>query len=297
MEQNVFNSIAYAVVMVSNICNLRCKGCVTFTPYQKHPRNYPLDELKADIDRYFEIFHDARYDHFDLIGGEPLLHPHLPELVVYITEKHKNQIGELRILTNGTIKISDDLLKVCKNTEMQFLIDDYGDDLSVNVNYNKSLLDNAGVQYRWSEYKGTETRGDGWNGIGWIDFGDLSYKNYTIEQLEQLRLSCDELLSLDIQNKGNMRPHLHIMDGKVCVCDIQLFQAKHISLDEREYINLRDNRSVVEIRSEIKEFKQKTIEHCKYCNGFILSESKRNRIPAAIQLTDDELAAARQLTL
>jgi MoaA/NifB/PqqE/SkfB family radical SAM enzyme len=287
MEHNVFNSTSFAVVMLNSVCNLKCKHCGTFTPYRANPRNYPLGELKADISRYFEIFYDADYEHFDFIGGEPLLHTDLPELTHWIMTKHINRFRQLRILTNGSIKISEKLIKVCKDANVYFLIDDYGKELSPAAEYNCAICKEHNIAFSHRIYYGDEQYYN-----GWIDFGMLEYKNYTKQQTAQIASGCKELICGENVQNGNVRVDLHIQNGRIYACDMQLAEAKHIDLPSDEYVDLRSDEDISIIREKLRDFKRKPLECCKYCNGF---SNTAERVPAAIQLSREELAAARNL--
>jgi hypothetical protein len=280
--------IKYVAMSAGSICNLRCKHCITSTPYRSNPRNYSLEELKSDIKRFWEIFHDFHLEHFDFIGGEPLLNPALPQIMEWCASEWGGKFDELRILTNGSIKISDALLAICKNINMQFLIDDYGEDLSPMAKHNVELLEKHGVRYRLQQYFANLTAGNGWNGIGWIDWADVD--NDDIERLEYLRLNCDEIIS---EAKNLMRHHLHIDDGKVLICDRQWLESPHITFKPEDYIDLRHGEAVEEIRARFFYFKRRNVEHCKHCKGFILTDD-RKPIRPAIQLTDEEMHIIRR---
>ncbi|MBR2132728.1 MAG: radical SAM protein [Oscillospiraceae bacterium] len=274
MEYNLFNTLKYTVVLINSVCTLKCKDCVTATPYQKNKRNYPLEELKADIDRYFEIV-NAPLEHFDFIGGEPLLHPQLPELILWCAEKYGNMFEEMRVLTNGTIAISDKLLDACKQVKIRFLIDRYGD-LSTHADENTRILEENGIPVRVTRYDGTDEQSN-----DWIDFGDFSFRNYSDADLQRMQEDCCELIG---ESDTIMRHHLHINNGKLGVCDRQVSAPDSVPLPECDYVDLRADVSVELLREKLKEFKLRTITCCQYCNGFILDANKRVGVPVAVQV-------------
>ncbi len=64
---------------VTDHCNIKCKGC-----YRSQLEGHrDLEELKADI----RLFKEKRNcDGISIAGGEPLLHPHITDIVAYVAE-------------------------------------------------------------------------------------------------------------------------------------------------------------------------------------------------------------------
>lgn len=287
---NVFNSVKYIVLSVSTVCNLKCKNCITFTPYHHHPVFFPVSDLKADVERFFRIF-GKPLERLDLGGGEPLLHPQLDEFVRWALKYQGTHFSQLRILTNGSIRIPKPLIELLKGKDAFFLIDNYGPELSPAVEYNESELQKNGIPYRINTYYG-----DNQYFNGWVDFGILDFKNWTSSELEQMRLNCFDIYSESEISRQHPCDHLHIKNGHICYCDIQQVGASHIPVNKGDYIDLRSGSSDEELRACLRTFKQSLIECCKYCNGFlqVLQGTRETshgnlRIPAAIQLTKDEL--------
>jgi MoaA/NifB/PqqE/SkfB family radical SAM enzyme len=81
----------YAQFVVTDDCNLNCAYCTEYTPGAPI---VPLKQLKKRIDKLDEL--GVRV--FDLLGGEPLLHPALAELVHHIKSKRSNFVT---VITNG----------------------------------------------------------------------------------------------------------------------------------------------------------------------------------------------------
>jgi organic radical activating enzyme len=289
VTNNVFNSTRFIVVLLSTLCNLKCKNCLTFTPHQARARNFPKDGIKSDIARFFQIFDAIHLEHLDFGGGEPLLHPDLVEIVKWTLDNYGDRITQLRVLTNGTIKLPEELLTLAKDGggggRVFFLIDDYGEKLSPNAAYNAAALKERGIPHRVNVYHGSEQYFG-----GWIDFGDLSYKNYSGEQLEKLRLECSDLFSESPISQEKPSDHLHIKDGKIFTCDIQQVGAKHIPLLPGEYVDLRTGEDAAVMREHLLNFKQGIIEHCKYCTVFRRETHPQYRVPAAIQFEPEELS-------
>ena len=78
-----------AQVIVTRRCNLSCGYC---TEFDQSSAPVPLDDLK----QWFDVLHRLRVVNISLLGGEPLLHPDLPEVVAYANRK-----SQVSITTNG----------------------------------------------------------------------------------------------------------------------------------------------------------------------------------------------------
>ena len=84
-----FKSPLEAQLIVTRRCNLSCGYC---TEFDNHSAPVPLELLKERID----AIHRLRVVNTSLLGGEPLMHPDIVELVEYCNRK--NQVS---ITTNG----------------------------------------------------------------------------------------------------------------------------------------------------------------------------------------------------
>lgn len=78
-----------AQVIITRRCNLSCGYC---TEYDDFSPPVPFEEIKTWID----ALHRLRVVNTSLLGGEPLMHPQIAEIVAY--SNRKNQVS---ITTNG----------------------------------------------------------------------------------------------------------------------------------------------------------------------------------------------------
>ena len=81
----------YAQIVVTDDCNLSCGYCNEYIPGAPP---VPLATLKARIDKLDELGVMV----YDVLGGEPLMHPDLFELIRYIKAKRQNIVI---LITNG----------------------------------------------------------------------------------------------------------------------------------------------------------------------------------------------------
>ncbi|MDR1363579.1 MAG: radical SAM protein [Spirochaetaceae bacterium] len=261
-------NIDIGVIIINNICTLKCKKCITLTPYQKRPINFDVADIKNDIDGFFEIF--EKCNHFDIEGGETLLHPDITEIVSH-SLKYSDRFKYTAILTNGTIVPKKELLEFCKDKPVFFIIDDYGEKLSIKKSEVIESLKEYNLNYRIDTY-----HSDNQYCGGWIDMGDFSYKNYSKEQLMSNFKRCRATQGIP-----------YIKEGKIFSCTIAAPGISHIPLLPGEYIDLRDkNQTISEKIETAKNFYKKPIAHCAFCNAFIISSP---RIAAAEQFKTGEL--------
>jgi len=83
----------YAQLIITRDCNLSCSYCNEYTPGVPH---VPTDELMRRIDRLDALGVLV----YDILGGEPVMHPELPGLVAYIKGKH-NGANLCSVISNG----------------------------------------------------------------------------------------------------------------------------------------------------------------------------------------------------
>jgi MoaA/NifB/PqqE/SkfB family radical SAM enzyme len=83
----------YAQIVVTDDCNLSCEYCDEYIP---GARIVPLKDLKLRIDK----LDDLGVLVYDFLGGEPMLHPALSELIAY-TKSKRDGSNVTTVITNG----------------------------------------------------------------------------------------------------------------------------------------------------------------------------------------------------
>lgn len=143
-------------IFMTSYCSLNCKNCIAYIPYFKEKSNISLDTLKIDADILFSKV--DRVNKFKVLGGEGLVYPYLCEYLKYVCDKYRNQVGTIRIGTNGTIYPSEELLKICREYQIIVDISDYriaiGDrskleDIKKTCEYNHVLVDVKRTGEQW----------------------------------------------------------------------------------------------------------------------------------------------------
>lgn len=102
-------------VEITDICNIHCDGCYRLVLGEGHK---PLQKVKDEIDFLIKW---RNCDGISLAGGEPILHPHITDIIQHISGRGVKSL----ILSNG-YALSEDLLRKLKKaglTGISFHID------------------------------------------------------------------------------------------------------------------------------------------------------------------------------
>lgn len=120
-----------------DFCTLKCRDCLPMTPWlpptlRKHP---PIEQLKRSIENLGKIV-DGN-NSLCITGGEPLLYPELAEVIRCV---RKNlHVGELILITNGTLIPSEEVFKALAECQVIVRISDY-EELSPKKNELLAIL-------------------------------------------------------------------------------------------------------------------------------------------------------------
>ena len=111
-----YSNIPYLEFHVSDHCNLNCKGCVHFSPLVKNKEFPVFEEVKRDFVALKKKI--RRIGLIRILGGEPFLNPELDRYIKMVRELYKN--ATISVVTNGLLlsQISDELIKVLKDTDV-----------------------------------------------------------------------------------------------------------------------------------------------------------------------------------
>lgn len=144
-------------------CNLRCKMCAVFIPKLYELGNVPeydIGDIKNSFKTYFDIVDSVRK--ISLTGGEPLLYPHLAELIDFLSH-YEDRYDKLEVFTNGAAKISEDvLLSLSKSKKSLLFIDNYGPDISKAIETVELNCKRFNVNFHTRKYYGEDAHLGGW---------------------------------------------------------------------------------------------------------------------------------------
>src|SRR5512137_2650440 len=84
------NDNAIAWLEITDICNIHCEGCYR----QRLTGHKTLEQVKEEI-LFFKRWRNP--DNVSIAGGEPLVHPHIMDIVAFIAENGMKPV----VLTNA----------------------------------------------------------------------------------------------------------------------------------------------------------------------------------------------------
>ncbi|MCI9331680.1 MAG: radical SAM protein [Oscillibacter sp.] len=130
-------------VDITRHCNLNCEYCGLYSPLANKEFLDP-EEYRRDCARLSELFHGEMRRVY-LLGGEPLLHPQITELMKITRESFP--IGIIRILTNGILlpKMDDAFWQSCSRYGVEVTTTEY----PIQLDYSacSDLAEKHGVAY------------------------------------------------------------------------------------------------------------------------------------------------------
>lgn len=224
-------------------CNLNCKGCGHFSPLSKGSF-ISIDSFKRDCIRLSKLS-GGFVERIDIMGGEPLLHPDINELLCICRDFFS---GEINLCTNGILLASmpDEFYSVCASNDINIAVTIYPiriDWITIN---NKASAHNVTIKKIGT--KGYDHR--------------LWYKN-----------KRDLSGSQDIEHNFEVCPWgnncIILEDGKMATCVMPLksryyneyYQEDVFKTSDKDYIDIYK----VESLSELMQFFSHSIPFCRYC--------------------------------
>ena len=255
-------------ITVTTCCNLRCRLCSVGIPYLPEHRHYPLAELENMLARCFEIA--THVNKLSVTGGEPLLYPELPELLRFL-KTYADRFDTVDIVTNGTLVPGAELMAAAQalGPKMFFLVDDYGAQLSTEIEAIRTVLQRSGIPHLIR----ANHREDAYCG-GWVDYGISPRKRLLTEAAVEARYA-------GCAYPNRLHFCFNIIEGKMFPCaPARRCYQLGITRNDAEHIDLFDPAlSIADQRAKVRSiYGGKRLEACAYCNG--LCEDSERFVPA-----------------
>ena len=225
-------------------CNLRCKGCDHFAAIARE-RFVSLENITSDLARMSELF-GAEVDRIEVLGGEPLLHPQLGQI---LTETRKYFPKTLiQLVTNGILLMKQEqtFWTVCRENRIVVVVTKY----PIDVDHG-AIGEMAQANDVMFEYFGStgSTKKTSWKVpldiSGSQDprssFIDCSYANKNVMLMEGRIYTC------------TVAPNIHIFN--------EVYGTK-IPVTDADYMDIYE----AQAKDEILEFLSKPKPLCRYCS-------------------------------
>lgn len=239
------------MLVVTSRCSLNCEKCIGFMPYTCDKEDVSFDDIKKNIDSYFQYVDYVGL--FHLTGGEPSLHKDFSQILDFVGEKYGDRIYKLETITNGAQELDTNFLQAIKRNNVILQYDNYTEQVPRIKKYyckNIELIKENGI---WCEILMADY---------WIDMfpPKVSKIGYTNEEIAEWydKCPCD---------------YMAILDGKLCNCNYNAYavSAELITADDNDFFDL--TKYDKEKRMEFLEFRQGYSENggskfCRFCNGF-----------------------------
>ena len=246
-------------------CTLNCEKCLDFVPYNKHRCDCSLEYLKRCMDTFFRSVDYIRM--FRVTGGEPLMNKQIPDFLECLINKYSDRIGELSLITNGSIIPNGRIINILKNDFVTVKIDDY----------SKSVPRLKGNIKKWRQIiKKNNINGMVAAAVEWLDVFPASCDLTGLDDEQMIKRY--DTCSADV---------FCLVDEKICNCNFSDFAytAGVYNCHENEYYDLKNHsRDDIFVLIEfLNGFSEKGYnDFCRFCNGFP-PINKEKPVPAAAQ--------------
>ena len=252
--------LKYFEVNICDHCDITCKGCSHFSPIAEK-RAVPLEVVQNDLRRISELT-AQNVDEFHILGGEPLLHPELTEILLTARELFPNTI--ISLVTNGVLLLKQDEIfwNVCKDNRITIEVTKY----PINLDYPKiiQIVEEKGIAFKFHSYTGKAVK-------------TMTKVPLDIEGRQNEKVS--------FQNCVLANRWIALMDGKMYTCQIapnafhfnKKFGTK-MELEDIDYIDIYKAKDIEEILSFLYTPKP-FCKHCKtteYIGGIPWGPSKKD---------------------
>ncbi|MBR2408347.1 MAG: radical SAM protein [Lachnospiraceae bacterium] len=255
-------------------CNLKCKYCINELQYFETKEDLTLEQFKKDLEMFFQIV--DRVGKFELTGGEPFLRRDLEDFVRE-SVKYKDQFKWIRLDTNGTIPVRQELIDEIKKYGdlVEVFVSNYGE-ISRKAEENDRILTENNVNHQLRKYYGE----DAYFG-GWIDNGKVFDRKRSPEETEKVYHNCAVYKEL-----GGC---WLLLNGKLHLCARCLQGTQHgaiPSVKNVDYLDIHDPSLSIEEKREIirNMLECKAITACAYCDGSLGTDDPNKRVTPAEQL-------------
>lgn len=236
--------LSYFVLNILDHCNLRCMGCDHFAPLADK-RFISPDSIRRDLARLSTIL-NGNVKRIGVMGGEPLLHPQLNEILIDTRSFFPKTI--IHLVTNGILLLNqaESFWQVCREHDIMI----------VNTKYPIHL-----------DFKAMEKTSAS-KGVKFRHYGDTGEKTKTSYKMAlDINGGQDPEKSFSECFHANTYPFL--MEGKFYACtvapNVRHFNKRFgtaMELDEGDYLDIDHLQST----SDLLHFISSPKPFCRFCD-------------------------------
>ena len=143
---------------ITSRCTLKCKHCNMFMPYYREHVDYTAKDILEDLELLFR--HVDYIVAYEILGGEPLINGELADMIRQIGDRYGNRIGNIGIITNGTLLPDEQLIEISKKYNVKYDFSDYTDVVDYKKRFDSAvkIVSDAGLRYsvnrslRWCDF-------------------------------------------------------------------------------------------------------------------------------------------------
>ncbi len=110
------------LLMITDKCSLNCINCDGYIPFHKAPQTDTVEMIIQSYEKVIDVC--GEIETIDILGGEPLVHPDISQIVEYFVKD--DRCGRVIIISNGTIVPDNKLTYALKSSKCTLRISDYG---------------------------------------------------------------------------------------------------------------------------------------------------------------------------
>ncbi|MDR2803826.1 MAG: radical SAM protein, partial [Treponema sp.] len=235
--------------------NLNCIGCSHFSTLA--PEQFIDIEKYEDDCKRIAVLSGGDIRHINLLGGEPLLNPHLTD-IIKISRSYFPECT-IRIVTNGLLLKNqpDEFWECCRINNVIIAISVY----PVNIDYNFifSKMEKHNVQIAFATDSKFLSKGDKELPF---DHHDIKWRKVPIDIGGGQNPSKSNALC-------TMTPCYQLVEGKICKCPrvayVKFFNSYfnvNLKVTEDDYIDIYEAKTIDEIQNKLR----KPVPFCRYCN-------------------------------
>lgn len=257
---------------VTTFCTLNCRDCTQWIPYLEK-RMTSAEEIIGELDALFDKIDAIMF--LSPLGGEPFIHPEFARILDYLIQKQKDgKIKYIRIVTNGTVVPSPEVIELLRSKDVFVLISNYTDILNSEQLDNRNslieLLDLAGAKYYLVDKE-----------FQWTDMGQPQYRNKTSLEVNETYRTCF------------IRDCVGWYGGKIYKCPRQYYVEENCgSTPVDECIDYKELPKK-SIKAHIRKFYSLCgLQACQYCAN---KEERKDVVPAIQILKNVNLGEKKDL--